>query len=189
MNVMTHKGYFARIEFDAEDEIFVGHIAGIRDTVGFHADTVAALKDAFAEALDDYLETCRRIGKEPERPASGKFMVRIDPEVHARAVQAAELSGTSLAKWSEAVLAAASLETILSTAGDAGHEASALPGADTHVTTYAALTRLKETQMALSALLEAQTSATSASTAASPLAAPRKRKARRKAGEKAQQAG
>lgn len=47
MNAMTYKGYMARVEFDSDDEIFVGHIAGIRDRVGFHADTVADLKEAF----------------------------------------------------------------------------------------------------------------------------------------------
>jgi len=53
---MRYKGYLARIEFDAEDECFVGHIAGIRDIVGFHAETVDDLKAAFREAVDDYLE-------------------------------------------------------------------------------------------------------------------------------------
>jgi len=57
-NVITYKGYAARIEFSAEDECFVGHIAGIRDVVGFHGESVAELKSAFEEAVDDYLKTC-----------------------------------------------------------------------------------------------------------------------------------
>jgi len=65
-NTMTHRGYTARIEYDAADEIFVGHIAGIRDRVGFHADTVADLRDAFHEAVDDYVETCAKITKDPQ---------------------------------------------------------------------------------------------------------------------------
>jgi predicted HicB family RNase H-like nuclease len=55
-----YKGYSARVEFDDEDEIFVGRIAGINDVVGFHADTVEDLKAAFHEAVDDYLATCAR---------------------------------------------------------------------------------------------------------------------------------
>ena len=52
---MSFKGYLARVEFDAEDELFVGHIANIDDVIGFHADSVAGLKSAFHEAVDDYL--------------------------------------------------------------------------------------------------------------------------------------
>ena len=70
MNVMSYKGYTARVEFDAEDEIFFGHLAGINDIVGFHSDTVADLKAAFHEAVDDYVETCAKIGKTPEKPFS-----------------------------------------------------------------------------------------------------------------------
>ena len=66
MNTMSYKGYDARIEYDDEDGIFFGKIAGIRDGVSFHADTVADLKAAFREAVDDYIETCGRIGKSPQ---------------------------------------------------------------------------------------------------------------------------
>ena len=64
---MTWKGYVARIDRDEEDEILTARIAGIRDGVGFHADTVEGLRTAFHEAVEDYLETCDRIGKEPQR--------------------------------------------------------------------------------------------------------------------------
>ncbi|MBV1724033.1 MAG: type II toxin-antitoxin system HicB family antitoxin [Hoeflea sp.] len=53
MNTMSYKGFQARIEFDSEDEIFSGRIAGIEDTIGFHGDSVAVLKSAFQEAVDD----------------------------------------------------------------------------------------------------------------------------------------
>jgi predicted HicB family RNase H-like nuclease len=107
MNVMSYKGYAARIEFDAEDEIFFGNIAGISDVIGFHANTVEDLKSAFHEAVDDYLDTCRKIGKEPQKSFSGKMMFRVDPDVHARAARAAELAGKSLNQWAEEVLASA----------------------------------------------------------------------------------
>ncbi|MDJ0826960.1 MAG: type II toxin-antitoxin system HicB family antitoxin [Rhodobacter sp.] len=104
MSVMTYQGYSARVEYDDEDEIFFGRVAGIRDGVGFHAETVGDLKAAFHEAVDDYLETCAKLGKEPQRAYSGQLSVRIDPGVHARVVEAAQLSGKSLNKWAEEVL-------------------------------------------------------------------------------------
>jgi predicted HicB family RNase H-like nuclease len=68
MNAMNYKGYFARIEFDAEDKVVVGHIAGINDVVGFHADNVADLTAAFHEAVDNYLEACEKSSKAPKNP-------------------------------------------------------------------------------------------------------------------------
>ena len=67
-DTMTYKGYSARIEHDDDDRIFTGRIAGTRDGVGFHADTVDGLRRAFHEAVEDYLETCAKIGKEPQKP-------------------------------------------------------------------------------------------------------------------------
>lgn len=106
-NVMTYKGYSARIEYDDEDGILFGQIAGIRDGVGFHADTVEDLRTAFHEAVDDYLETCAKVGKEPQKPYSGKVMFRVSPELHRKAARAAELAGKSLNQWAEEALAQA----------------------------------------------------------------------------------
>lgn len=107
MNTLSHKNFHARVEFDAEDDLFVGHIAGINDVVGFHGDSVDALKTAFREAVDDYIETCRKVGKQPERAYSGKLMLRVSPDLHAQAARAAELSGKSLNQWGEDLLRAA----------------------------------------------------------------------------------
>jgi predicted HicB family RNase H-like nuclease len=106
-NVLTYKSYSARVEFDADDGIFSGRIAGVRDVIGFHGVSVAELTSAFHEAVDDYLATCQRLGKSPDRPFSGKLMLRVDPLVHAASVRAAELAGISLNQWSEQVLEAA----------------------------------------------------------------------------------
>ena len=103
-NTMTYKGYAARIEYDDEDGILTGQIAGIRDGVGFHADSVEELKEAFHAAVDDYVDTCAKVGKKPQKPYSGRVMFRIDPEVHRKAALAAELSGKSLNQWAEDVL-------------------------------------------------------------------------------------
>lgn len=101
---MSYKGYSARVEYDDEDGIFTGRLAGIRDGVGFHADTVEGLREAFREAVEDYLETCAKIGKEPQRAFSGQMMFRVNPEVHRKAALAAELAGKSLNQWAEEVL-------------------------------------------------------------------------------------
>lgn len=101
---LTYKGYSARIEYDDDDGIFFGRVAGIADGVGFHADNVADLRVAFREAVDDYLETCERIGKQPQRAYSGKMMFRVTPETHRKAALAAELEGKSLNQWAEEAL-------------------------------------------------------------------------------------
>ena len=104
MNAMTHKGITARIEFDERDGIFVGHVLGVRDIIGFHGETVAKLRAACADAINDYLDDCRERGIEPIKPASGKMMLRVPPEVHADALRAAELAGKSLNQWAGEVL-------------------------------------------------------------------------------------
>ena len=107
MNSMTYNGYTARIEFDERDNLFVGRLLGICDVVGFHADNVADLRAAFTEAVDDYLDTCAKIGKPPEKPASGKLMLRIPQEVHRAALIAAQSSGKSLNQWAAETLSKA----------------------------------------------------------------------------------
>jgi predicted HicB family RNase H-like nuclease len=124
MNVLEYKGYKARVELDPDDECFVGRLAGINDVVGFHGSSIEEIKAAFHEAVEDYLETCRKVGKTPERPYSGKVMFRIDPEIHARAARAAELSGVSLNQWAEKVLA----EAVMRNAGGGlGHGVAPAP--------------------------------------------------------------
>jgi len=103
-NVLNYKGYHARVEFDADDMILVGHIAGINDVIGFHADDAAGLKRAFEETVDDYIETCAQVGKHPEKAYSGKMMLRIAPDAHARIALAAQLAGRSLNQFSEEAL-------------------------------------------------------------------------------------
>lgn len=99
MNTMHYKGYAARIEYSEEDDCLVGHIAGINDIVGFHAKSVRELHSAFEEAVDDYLTACKKVGKPAQKPYSGKIMLRVPPEVHARAAMIAEAQGKSLNAW------------------------------------------------------------------------------------------
>jgi len=104
MNTMTYKGYAARIEYSDEDACFIGHIAGITDVVGFHADNVQELRAAFVEAVEDYLETCAKVGRPAQKPASGRLMLRVPPEVHSAALVAAQVSGQSLNQWATQAL-------------------------------------------------------------------------------------
>jgi len=104
MKTMKHKGYSARIEYSDEDACFVGHIAGIDDVVGFHGEAVQELRAAFTEAVDDYLEACKKVGKQPQKTYSGKLMLRIPPKVHAAVAQAAEVSGKSINQWAADML-------------------------------------------------------------------------------------
>ena len=86
-------GHSARIEFDARDDIFVGHLLGIDDRVSFHADTVAGLKAAFEEAVNHYLLSCQQTGRTPQSAASGRLMLRIAPQVHRASLLAAQAAG------------------------------------------------------------------------------------------------
>jgi predicted HicB family RNase H-like nuclease len=96
---MIYKGYAARIEYSDEDNCFIGHIAGINDVVGFHGESVDELRAAFRDAVDDYLETCAKLNRAPQKPYSGNLMLRIPPEVHAAVATAAKISGKSINQW------------------------------------------------------------------------------------------
>ena len=104
MSAMFYKNYAARIEYSDEDNCFIGHIAGINDIVGFHGESVKELHKAFEEAVEDYLHTCKKMGKTPQKPYSGHVMLRIPPEVHAKAAMIAQAHGKSLNAWVTEVL-------------------------------------------------------------------------------------
>jgi predicted HicB family RNase H-like nuclease len=104
MNTMMHRGFAARVEYSEEDGCFIGHIAGIRDLIGFHGESVAKLRRAFKDAVDDYLNTCEKLGQTPNRPYSGQFRLRLSPELHAQAAMAAESQGKSLNTWAVDVI-------------------------------------------------------------------------------------
>ncbi len=98
---MEYKGYYAKIEYNSEDNIFFGSIIGIDDSITFEGNSVAELKNAFQEAVDDYLKMCQRIGKEPQKFYKGSFNVRITPEIHRQASLLAKSKKMSLNKFVE----------------------------------------------------------------------------------------
>lgn len=109
MNTMTYRGYTARVEYDERDNILVGRILGIRDIISFHGETVAGLRRQFEVAVKDYLADCERKGVTPEKPASGKLLLRVPPEVHGKALVAARAAGKSLNQWATEILERAAL--------------------------------------------------------------------------------
>ena len=90
---MSHKGYTARIEFDERDNIFVGRVLGLHTMISFHGETVAELSSEFEIAISEFLRDCNEQGVRPEKPASGKLMLRVPPEVHGAALVAAKAAG------------------------------------------------------------------------------------------------
>ena len=96
---MKYKEYSAHIAYSEADGCFVGHIEGITDIVGFHADTDSELQAAFEAAVEDYLETCEKLNRPPQKSYSGKLSLRIPPDIHVAIAKAAEASGKSLDQW------------------------------------------------------------------------------------------
>ena len=107
MNTMSYKGYTARIEYDERDNIFVGRVLGLRSIISFHGETVTQLRHELEAAIDDFLADCKSQGVKPEKPASGKLLLRMTPEIHGAALVAAQASGKSLNQWATDVLDAA----------------------------------------------------------------------------------
>jgi len=108
MSTMTYKGYTAQISYDARDEIFVGRVLGLRTILSFHGEKVSELRTNFRTAVDEFVRDCKEQGVRPEKPASGKLMLRVPPEVHGAALAAARAAGKSLNQWATEVLQQAS---------------------------------------------------------------------------------
>ncbi len=96
---MEFKGYYAKVEFDDDADIFHGEVVNLRDVITFEGDTVQQLKQAFQDSVDDYLEFCAKRGENPEKPYSGRFVVRVEPELHKNVTVEARRAGVSLNAW------------------------------------------------------------------------------------------
>lgn len=97
--MMQYKGYTGRIDFDDQADVFHGEVIGLRDVITFQGKTVDEVKTAFRESVEDYLEFCAKRGEEPEKPFTGKLMLRISPDLHRKVYIAAKQSGSSLNAW------------------------------------------------------------------------------------------
>ena len=93
---MTYKGYQAKVELDEQAGVFHGEVIDTIDVITFQGSSVEELKQAFKDSVDDYLEFCASRGENPEKPFSGKFLVRVPPEVHRQVMAEARRQGKSL---------------------------------------------------------------------------------------------
>ncbi len=96
---MEYKGYLGHIEYDDQAEIFHGEVIHTRDVITFQGTSVAELRKAFKDSIDDYLAFCAERGEQPDKPFSGQFVTRISPDLHRNITAAATISGQSLNSW------------------------------------------------------------------------------------------
>lgn len=97
--MMEYKGYIAHVELDEGSDVFHGEIINTRDVITFKGKSVAELKREMAKSVNMYLDLCMKHGKQPDKPLSGKFTLRLPPDLHHRAFIAAKRSKKSLNAW------------------------------------------------------------------------------------------
>jgi predicted HicB family RNase H-like nuclease len=97
--MLKYKGYTGQVEFDDEAGVFHGEVLDLRDVVTFQGRNVAELEQAFRESVNDYLEFCRERGEDPDKPFSGRLMLRLPPDLHRRVYIKAQREGKSLNQW------------------------------------------------------------------------------------------
>lgn len=102
--MMEYKGYIGKVEIDEEAGILYGEVINIRDVITFEGTTVDEIQQAFRESVNDYLDFCAQRGESPEKPFSGKFVVRLPTELHRKAYIQARLEDKSLNSWVTEVL-------------------------------------------------------------------------------------
>ena len=94
--MMQYKGYVGKVDFDEDAGLLHGEVVGIRDVVTFQGQSIQEVRQAFKDSVDDYLAFCRQRGEEPDKPRSGKFVVRLGTDLHRRLDMLAQMSGKSL---------------------------------------------------------------------------------------------
>lgn len=95
-NTLSYRDYTGSVEYSSVDNCLFGRVLGINDMVSYEGASVEELRQAFEEAVDDYLTLCAETGKEPEREYKGSFNVRISPELHRKAAIRAVAEGKTL---------------------------------------------------------------------------------------------
>jgi predicted HicB family RNase H-like nuclease len=93
---MKYKGYYGIVQYDDEAKIFYGEVINTRSVITFQGTTVNEIEIAFRDSIDDYLDWCKERNKEPEKPFSGKFVLRLPPELHRQLNLKAKITNTSL---------------------------------------------------------------------------------------------
>lgn len=99
--MMNYKGYIGNVEYDDEAKIFAGSVINTRDVITFQGTSVKEIEREFKKSVDDYLAWCKEDGVEPEKPYSGKFIVRLAPTLHQRIAIVAKKMNMSLNSFVE----------------------------------------------------------------------------------------
>ena len=99
--MIEYKGFIGTVEFDAEAHIFHGEVINTRDVITFQGKSVKEIEKAFKESIQDYIDWCKDEGVEPEKPYSGKFNLRLPPDVHREAAITAKKLHLSLNSFVE----------------------------------------------------------------------------------------
>ena len=97
--MLEYKGYVGKVEFDDDAEIFHGEVLNLKDVITFQGRSVSELRKAFKDSIDDYLEFCAERHESPEKPLSGNFTLRLDPELHRKIYLKARMLNKSLNSW------------------------------------------------------------------------------------------
>jgi len=97
--MFTYKGYHGKVEYDSKSNLFHGEVVDLRDVITFQGKSVDELKHAFRESIDDYIAFCEEKGEKPEKPFTGKLMLRLPPAVHRKVHFEAKKSGKSLNEY------------------------------------------------------------------------------------------
>jgi predicted HicB family RNase H-like nuclease len=105
--IMTYKGYIGKVEFDEDADEMHGAVINTRDVITFVGRTVKQTRKALRDSVEVYLAHCAEEGVEPNRPYSGKILLRLTPELHARLIELAAAEDTSLNEFAERTLARA----------------------------------------------------------------------------------
>ncbi|MCP4752760.1 MAG: type II toxin-antitoxin system HicB family antitoxin [Proteobacteria bacterium] len=98
-NLLKYKGYTGSVNYNADDKLFHGKVLGITDVIGFEGSSVDELEKDFQDAIDDYFDTCKKLEKKPEKPFSGKFVLRLPSELHRDIAVEAKNAEISLNAW------------------------------------------------------------------------------------------
>lgn len=94
--MFTYKGYNGKVEYDSDADLFHGEVVDLRDVITFQGRSVDELKIAFRESIDDYIAFCEEKREKPEKPFTGKLMLRLPPDVHRKVFLQAKKEGKSL---------------------------------------------------------------------------------------------
>jgi predicted HicB family RNase H-like nuclease len=95
-NTIEYNGYIGSIEYSSEDKCFFGKLEMIDDLVTFEATSADELEENFHAVVDEYIQTCKDLNREPQKTYKGVFNVRIDPELHKKIYKEALKAGISL---------------------------------------------------------------------------------------------